>query len=962
MATRAEQIAALKTALTTFFTTANALIKAKPQSAKLSDNATALDGTTRAGILSPTATALATHAANVNNPHGITAVMAGAVTKAQVETTMATKLLSGALPVSRYGSLDNFPAGVDGSFEAASTNKACRWKPMVLEADDTLVFLRAATNGSSKGVFYSYLRNATTKILANNSVVRSSKRYIVSFMPSGTYTAAVGNSDQNTLCGQFLNISDNSHNSYFVALTNGTMDSSSHQGVLVSNLTSILNTETFLFGAFVYLVTDLKRSNGLEFQIARIPVTSIQAGGTVSAEILTSWTNTVALGTVSTDTNVLPAKVISTTDSSDKTALIVRDSLVTSWATTSGASEGFITKCAGDTTSGKFRIRILGDCIFYATNGTFSRTPVLISVLVDPSAKTAVVENVSTDRGAVTVPSGTPVCAGPVFLLSGAVQPISIVDNRHTTIVTSTGKVLTVSDTGQTSDTADGIGRGTITSFTSAFDFLNSAVGRITGATTMTTAAQYGSAIGGQLYAPVMLSDKVFLMNALGLNLAGATVQGLVKVEVTDSSYTYQSVNNGTLSGWAPTTKRNFLSDLGYDASKYYALISTVKTDGSYVVTGLRFTPSRLTCQGFLGADLVFTSATYSISATILDNLKTAILAKTALGAAGHLASTIELVVPGVANMPAFAIVTGIKASDGNEVAHLAIVGVTITSNVITAATAGTVLDSKLTSGNYNRTGVDQFSSDYLQRVAAVAIYEVTDGFLVAGIGMNRWAGGATAWRMLAYRFYVDKASQAIDITTLAMGSTSPYSPYTAWTCNSIDGFCEVVNNVSQTDFLTKSVIAPIGKTLAAYKTYSVPGNSGRKVMVSQEVAQGFTLYFTEETPVVLNGVQYTMPIGSLDLTTVDSAPASKVFYLYLMLVNGSPAYKAYTSQQPESYTCLYLGKITCGTSKISTIAVSKVTRLGNYRVSTTPVGGAIPAVAGHPATATTLPTAWKSA
>lgn len=961
MATRAQLIADLRAALATFFQTANTLIKAKPKTAKLSDNTKTFDGASRSDLLAPSTQALTTHAANTNNPHGLTAAKLGAPTKTEVDAAVNPKIQAGVLPLSRFGSLDNFPPGVDGSFEAASTNKGCRWKPMVLEADGTLVYLRAATNGSTKGVFYSYLRNASSGVLANNAVIRSSKRYAPPFMPANTYVGNVGNSDQNTLCGQFLNLSDNSVNGFFIALTNGTMESSSHQGVLITNAPNWQYTETFLFNDFVYAITDLKRTGRIEFQIARVSVAAIRAGGSVALEILSGWTVTSVLGTTySGETNVPAVKALTTTDASDKTALVYLDTSISSSYVWTDGSGGLVTKSAGDPNSGRFRIRAVADSLYFSANGNSVRTGLAISLLIDPSAKIATLESVQSQRGSVTVVNGTPTAAGPVFKASSALSPVSLVDSQQTTLVTPTGTLMVLGDFSTAPDIVDTVGRAVLSGFTSVFAFLGGVAGTLTNPVTCTTAPQYGSAIGGTLFSPTFLSEKVFLINSLGANAAGVTQEGLVRVEVDQAGYTYSSINNGSLTGYAPTNKRKFLSDAGVNPQDFTTLVSTVKQDGNFVVSGIRLTPDRLSVPSVVNPDLTLGSA-FTVSASVLSGLKDAILAKTTLKAAGHSLSYIEVVIANVPGMTAFAIVQGVVAGTGREVLHFADLSINISGSALASATVLNVYEDKLANGNLNRNAIGLMDAGIRGRLAAVCVYETADSWLVGGWGMAQWTGGAAAWRFPNYRFAISKSNGLISATSIKTSLVDPWTTQPAYAANATDGFCQVISDTTGTDFLTKSVLAPVAKTLTDFNAYAIPGNSGRKVMVSQDVAQGFTLYFTEATPVVLSGVQYSLPVGSLDLTTVDAAPANKTFYLYVMLVNGVAAYRAFTSQQVENYTCLYIGKITCGATKIATIAVNKVTRLGNYRVSTTPVGSALPAVTGHPATAATLPAAWKA-
>lgn len=119
-----------------------------------------------------------------------------------------------------------------------------------------------------------------------------------------------------------------------------------------------------------------------------------------------------------------------------------------------------------------------------------------------------------------------------------------------------------------------------------------------------------------------------------------------------------------------------------------------------------------------------------------------------------------------------------------------------------------------------------------------------------------------------------------------------------------------------------------------------------------------FTVTFTPTTA-ILSGKFYNVPSISIDLTTVDPAPASKKFLLYAQLVNGAFTYIATPEASPlaESDVNMYLGYLQCGANGVSSYLLpTDATRLGTYRLSTTAAGSSIPVSLGRPSQIVSLP------
>lgn len=148
----------------------------------------------------------------------------------------------------------------------------------------------------------------------------------------------------------------------------------------------------------------------------------------------------------------------------------------------------------------------------------------------------------------------------------------------------------------------------------------------------------------------------------------------------------------------------------------------------------------------------------------------------------------------------------------------------------------------------------------------------------------------------------------------------------------------------------------------------------GRKdtgtVLGTMEVASGWMLYITETIPCVMAGRYYQLPTISIDLKTIDSDPANKTFYLYVELVDEKigPKYVirskeslALNESRSEPYPLnehsLFVAAVTTNSHQIVSIVADKVTCIGGYTLSTKPRGQAVPVSSGNPDTVNTL--AW---
>lgn len=123
----------------------------------------------------------------------------------------------------------------------------------------------------------------------------------------------------------------------------------------------------------------------------------------------------------------------------------------------------------------------------------------------------------------------------------------------------------------------------------------------------------------------------------------------------------------------------------------------------------------------------------------------------------------------------------------------------------------------------------------------------------------------------------------------------------------------------------------------------------------------GNTLRITAQVPLILWGRYYLMPTINKLITDDVSSPWNKTLYVYAEIVNNVQTYKLYDTYQIDSANRLYIGTVNVGASSISAIAITKVTKLDNFRLSGVGVGGAIPYTTGLPTVTASIPGGWKS-
>lgn len=862
------------------------------------------------------------------------------------------------VPVSRVGELSYLPLNVAGSFEGATMNFESRRYPGYVENDGTYVFLRNGTTGSVMGVYYAYLKQAITGSVA--APTRTNFRYQPAYFPAGTTARYVIKSDGNCIVGRLQNAAG-ALGDYFVSLTNGTFDATKHVGAVIpaANFPPLNDAqssiEAFVGNTNLYLVVSSSGSNTgvpVEFALYSIPLTNIQVanGGNVVPSQITGWTTTGFGGTFSGLNNIRVANKQLSTVASDLPIVVYPASPAAGWDLFVDNDNNINTDSAQDPSSGNIRIRVTGTSFSnVSSTGQSTVVPIAFWINVNLSAKTAALEGPATTPGSASYNSGngTMTFSGGMFPgTATGYLPGNYQGGGPTWTWTPSGYWFGIRD----SDPPD-YGANIYRAQTSAF-YPNRYAALAPTATVTNNAnagftPKYGSALGGRMLGTYPLPGGYMMAACYGPKQDGSYEWGPVLIQPGASGYTYNSQFNGTLTGFAPSVLRARVSDMLLSNDTFTSLISEIAANGSVTTSGGRFldnynttAPQLVTVSG----NVLQQTGTIILPQIVSIQLKSA--AWTALGVSTPPASNVEVFIPQNTAIPPFALLTW---TDSSNKLWVSLLELSITSGSRTGQINSFSIVSFTTPQNTN-TGsyIQPTNNTLLWTTGSCTIYEGTDAYFVGFVSkVYLIIPGTGATHNV--RFAIPKSTNRPDWTTrtvLLQGGTYSVSYFTGYPGL---GFGECDQNPTGADNYTKIILNVKCTTLAQFNAWATLSST---VLTSQDVAQGWLVYFTDTVPCLLNGVYYQLQPTTIDLTTIQSNPANTTFYVYVRVVNGVASYLITPTRQAESSTIMYLGTVVTSAGSISTINIKKVTRLDNYRLSTAKQGSSISVSPGTPDTA----------
>lgn len=967
----------LKTKLDQYFSMVLTSLKAKPPVVTKSTNALKLQGDNTAAMTTTVKAPVTTHENNKSNPHEVTPAQTGSYSTGEFDSLTANYIDSGVIPVSRYGTLSYLPPGVAGNFEGATTVKVIAGGPqncremfsMQMEDNGTLAFLRNGTDGSTQGVYYGYLMGAVSGLAGKKPIV-TTRRYRPPFVPAGNSVAYLYQGGTGVIAGRFQDAS-NVLGQLFITLMNGTLNDAAHSScaILPASFEPILNYSEVIVGTDrVYILYNPyaeQRSSAagdpLDFWLYEVPFSAFGTGSQYTPTEVTMGQCTGFLGATYNTGRIRLAALAESKDAT--TPALVQHINGTNSGYHLGsrhlnASGKVMTLSAFNADKSKLRVLVYQDPRYYVSGSTLQGTKMNWSFVIDMSTK-AVTLDAGLTPMTVEQKSGESVLTygGTVWDPNGgtALMTSTGTDTSARAYITEAGQIYT-SRVLYNPASFDAIYRGEWNAFTSVFDALKAPMGaRLPNKREIVNCPlTYGSPVGDSYdgFRLIPGNQAVFMNRGGGASSTPTLVKVRLKPVGQDLSpnYTYSSLTYPAgLAGYKPTTERVNV-DLS-ERQKLQMLIEEMD-DTSYTVSGsvLSNIPGFESRYITLNQDLS-TTGTISATKAQLETLRDQVLIAGGFDPAlipGEY--FIELIIPRNANVPVYCNVMFAYNNLERRILMYT-VNVNARTGALTSMTVGTQIMS-VSLGNILNVFGCYFEAEGCFRVGTHIIYEVSDGWMICGQPSCRIAGPSSSL-FGRYAFFVDKATKAI--SSIKAANTSVGIPQLRY--GGLPGYG--IGQFLTIDAAAKLIYNKMATNRTEFNTWVLDNEANAKVLVSQEVAQGWTVYFTEETPVIVNGVVGNLPVMNIDLTTIKANPANSTFYVYVQLVSGVATYVISATYQAETQTLLYIGTVVTGASSISSINIEKVTTFAGFRLADSAQGGSIPVSPGLPSRASNINPNW---
>lgn len=915
------------------------------------DNASKLMNKTLAEVRTQQDTALTAHVA-VLVPHGETPAGIGIPTKDFIDKSSAGLIPSGILPVSRYGSFNYLPVGVGGSYESGTSIGGYGYVAIatMMEPDGTLTYLRNATDGSTQGAYYSYLPNAR---LANiNNVVLSNRKYRPPFIPADMDVYRILRGNKDVLLGEAIKTDGSGARQLFIAYCNNTLNDALHTGNLIpiSNYNPILSTdhlswEPVLVGNTIYLIMALKgifqvsTNNKCDITVWKLSGAELLAGTLAKIAPLKGWTTKGVRKTFTNVDTIQLADILSSTDTAPDTMFTFPANMVPGNQWFAGYGNGAMTLTHVDKATGKLRITVYGSARILPISSQSATTSLMWSTEVDPVAMSAELDkeflggaSFAVSNNAIT-PSNLAYCNPNLRFLSTGEM---IYGGRNITI-TEDGYAFVVYMANVTEQT-HAVYRAKLNNLESVYKF-NPGVVTEGAFSKVNTGAVMPSPIGNGYRAVSLFPNGYIRTVSKGLG-NWQPVMAQYRTANEDPTFMYNSVTGAPMPGYSPKSDRKASNVIGGN----YSTLTIGELDINRKLVSLRTTQfwTGTITQPLTVNEKQVASGTMSLTPGILETA-----AKAMYEGAGYPGTAKDikahLIIPKDPTAPPIMMIWAIQP-DFTQCFACYTVNVDVREGTVKTLTlvrlAGKYAGEIVTSSVFG-------TADALLLHGAVYC-KYAEGWAITASGNGRWtkAGGKS----------VNSVKMFVNTDGTIEGFERPeYTPeysVTHFFAFPDLGPGRLGNVVTESDFYTKLYFQPFGTTKANFVNPPVYTRDQVVIIMSQQVATGWSVFFTEATPLFMSGSAYSVPVQTIDLTKLTPDPSNKKFYVYVQLKQGIPSYLVQETETNESETTMYIGYIRTGVTSVEQLVIDKVDRIGTFRISTSATGSAIPVSAGHPALA----------
>ncbi|HDS0645088.1 TPA: hypothetical protein QDV94_000806 [Escherichia coli] len=843
------------------------------------------------------------------------------------------------IPISHYGSQNYLPAGVSGDFNGASENQSQRRNKILLENDGTLVLLRSGTNGSVEGLFYSYLANALS-VDDMSRTINTSRQYKPGFFGSNRVAIGLYNTDPNILLGRYIDTS-NSTNGLFISITNGTLDDKLHTGFFVNQ--ADISPEGGIEYAMmaedgsIYVFNVLNENNQLQLVVVKV-VYNI-SNGTYTATRITGWTTKTFYNTTySAQNNMVITNQVTSTNIADKPYAYVPQNLrgIGIYMT---SIDLYVAQQPG---TQNFRFRMNGDAWF--TMATYNTRPQhSYSFVFNMSTKQCTLDAgndigsyqaplVITDTGSALVPTGNVLNNDPLYNHANARNIYS------SYFYLNSGEAFCTACPNLAEPLLMQKAKFPIQI---VYSMLNVRAVLSTDFKGGIVRPSFGSAVGSFINGVELLPDNSTKQYSRASGSGG--FRPSYAVHKSTPNFTFKSLSLGTIQGYEPTVERANVDDNANNRIFISSISgSTVTTNGGIFMVGQRYSQSLSYDKNLNGTGII------SVTQSVLDNFRNTEYAKVLsdwnLSAQAYRDMT--LFVPQQTDIPAFVMLSTIT-NDYRNYIRIAEVNVNTRVGNITSITFKRLVLENTYGNNFTPTGNGSIASSSV----GLTIYDGGSFYFIGGSDpLSHPTIGNTATHQ--FRAYVTK-STAQFTSFIITGSHASYEQGSQPAALPGIGF----GIFEPMDYSNKMTFKKYGTTIADYNNWTAQGSPIN--VVSQDVAQGFIVYFTEETPVILSGKSFSLPVSNIDLRTIKSNPANTTFYVYVKLEQGLANYYITTDVISETgttaYNIFWIGTIQTNAIQIETINIQKRSRLDIFGASLESAGSSFPVSYGLPSQTGTI-------
>ncbi len=839
----------------------------------------------------------------------------------------------GMLPISRYGTQNYLPAGVNGTTVGSSENTKSRNTKLFLEDDNTLVMLRPGTNGSTQGVYYSYMTQAigTTN---TSRMVNTTRAYKPNYF-GDYYAYHLYSCSDDITCGM---ASNGSINKLFVSVNNGTMNDAMHTGILIDDYASVRPVGEVQFviraedGALYFFGLDTP-SNTLKISVVKVTFSPSNnpGGGTYSITRIAGWQTRTFYGALIADNDIVPTMKINSTNAADDPYVAIPTGII-GFGVYMTDPDMYVAQKSG---TSDFRMRLCGD--MWMTNGRYDIRPQhSFSMVLNPTTKQCVLDPKNDemtsiapvavfDNGTSMTAGGTCLTTDPFYLHAGGRNIFS-----NYCYIPSTGDAFCSFSPNLAEALNISYAKYPPKSLfdlmdvrsVSATDFINGVV-----------SPRFGSAVGSFQVGVELLPNNS--TKQYSRRSGDGRFYPSYAVHKATPNFTFKSLDYGTVPGYEPTPDRAFITTP--ESRIFISSISgsTVTTNGGVLVADNRTsTPISFDYKGN-----VLNNGTISMSQDIMNAIRNSEFAKVASSWNISPASikTLSVFVPQQTDIPVFGVLAASTNDRGLYVRVVELNVNTRTGDITTWSFKRLVHESVQALDYKTDTGYHLDSGSI-----GITIYDAGSFYFIGG-GIPGFFNTVGNTASPFFRATVDKATAQFNNFHIA-GNRPIYAlngqPFALPGIGF--GILQSIDNENKTIFRT------YGTTLEDYNAWTDKGNPFI-CLVSQDVAQGFIIYFTEETPVLISGKHYTLPISNIDLTTVKANPENTTFYVYIKLVQGIANYHVSTTELAETHSIFWIGTVKTDSLQITEINIEKRSRLDLFGSSFNAAGSSFPVSSGFP-------------